>query len=73
MFKYKITAWVEDKTGYYTDKKQVTPVVVYATNAKGAIDKTKSIVPPKKSSGRDYVWIVRIDSIEELLVNDNEV
>lgn len=35
MFKYSITAYVEDKTGYYLGSEKVTPITVYAKSERG--------------------------------------
>ena len=71
MFKYDITAWVKDKTGYYKDTRQVTPVVVYATNAKEAIDKMMDILPEKTSSNSNYGWVYSINNIKEVFGKNN--
>ena len=71
MFKYDITAWVKDKTGYYKDTRQVTPVVVYANNAKEAIAKMMEVLPEKTSNSSNYDWVYAINSITELLEEKN--
>lgn len=73
MFKYYITAYVEDKSGYFVGSEQVTKLTVYAINAKEAGRKARSALPEKNRSGRDWVWIVRVDKIEEVLEVNHEV
>ena len=73
MFKYYITAYVKDKSGHYVGSEQVTKLTVYAINAKEARRKACSALPEKNRSGRDWVWIVRVDKIEEVLEVNHEV
>ena len=72
MFKYYITAYVEDKSGYFVGSEQVTGLTVYAINAQEAERKARSALPEKNRSGSDWVWIVRIDKIEEVLEGYHE-
>lgn len=69
MFKYSITAYVKDKTGYYLGSEQVTPITVYAKNAKEAEDKALTVVPDKHSHGSNYKWVIKINKIEEVVSN----
>lgn len=69
MFKYNITAYVEDKTGYYLGSEQVTPITVYAKNAKEAEDKALTVVPEKHSYRSNFKWVINIDKIEEVISN----
>lgn len=69
MFKYSITAYVKDKTGYYLGSEQVTPITVYAKNAKEAEDKALTVVPEKHSYGSNYKWVIKINKIEEVVSN----
>lgn len=73
MFKYYITAFVKDKRGYYVGSEQVTGLTVYAINAQEAERKARSVIPEKDRSGSDWVWIVKIDKIEEVLEVNHEV
>ncbi|MCT4390402.1 hypothetical protein [Leuconostoc falkenbergense] len=72
MFKYYITAWVEDKTGYYLTSEQVTSVTVYAKTAHEAEEKTTIALPAKKKYGSNYVWVLRIDKMEGILDENND-
>jgi len=72
MFKYYITAWVKDKTGYYLTSEQVTEVTVYAKTAKEAEEKTLIALPPKMKYSSNYVWVLRIDKMEGILERSNE-
>lgn len=72
MFKYYITAYVEDDGVYYVSTEKVTKITVYAFNAQEAEQKARSILPENNKYSHD-VWIVRIDKIEELLEGYHEV
>ena len=72
MFKYYITAWVEDKTGYHLTAEQVTSVTVYAKTAHEAEEKTMIALTAKKKYGSKYVWVIRIDQIEGFLDENND-
>lgn len=72
MFKYYITAYVKDKSGYYVGSEQVTKLTVYAVNAKEAEEKSRAAIPEKNRYGSDWVWIIRIDKIDEVLEDNNE-
>ena len=72
MFKYYITAWVEDKTGYYLTSEQVTPVTVYAKTAHEAEEKTMIALPEKNRNSSKFEWVVRIDKMEGILEVNND-
>lgn len=71
MFKYDITAWVKDKTGYYKDTRQVTPVVVYANNEKEAIAKMMEVLPEKISNSSNYGLVYTINDVKEVFGKNN--
>lgn len=73
MFKYYITAYVKNEGVYYVSTEKVTKITVYAFNAQEAEQKARSILSGKNRYSSKWVWIIRIDKIEELLEGYHEV
>lgn len=71
MFKYSVTAYIGDKTGYYLRSDEITriTVTVYARTAKEAEDKALTVVPDIYSFGSNFKWVINIDKIEEVISN----